>query len=319
MEFGHGLRVKSRGRDRAFIGMNVSLDPESQLMIELPASWVLRYVSISVFFAVLILTLPLIGFMLKSSFGVGSELMSNFELAEALITDLSQEGLVTEIDKALVVGAGDVGDVGESLWFRSGNELHLAEESHLLDQSLIPDETYDFALVLSSLDAKSVDRVMKVGSIVAARLTTDYWSEFLENSNYKIMYIRNLEPAVVAARKIHHHNVDKRVVSLASRRLFEVMPEARVATSRVLPNSLLEQWRQALVSSRDFLSFKDGSGIACQFYRCYLARNLPFLSLSHQQMNGVEKEEHVATKARSEADEELPMNDLQLGTGTSWG
>ncbi|KAI4375883.1 hypothetical protein MLD38_013700 [Melastoma candidum] len=307
MVFGHGLRVKSRGRPRALIGMNVSLDSELQIVVELPASWFLRYVSISVFFASLLLTLPLVGFMLNSSFRVGSELMSNFELVEALIEDLSQEGLVTEVDKALVVGAGDVGDVGEGLWFRSGDELHLAEESHLMDRSLIPDETYDFALVSSPLDAKSVDRVMKVGSIVAARLTVDCWSEVLESSNYEIVYIRNLEPAVVAARKIRHHNIDKRVVSLASRRLFEVMPEATVATNGVLSDSLFELPRQAVASLRDFFRFKDddwtkdNTGIARWCYGCYLERTRPFLSLAHQQMN---KDKGTAGKK----DKEQPMN-----------
>lgn len=260
MDLVHSFRDKNQYKMTQLNGVNLALDCDSRLVIQLPKSRFLRVVSRSLFLAAVILTLPCLGSLMKSphsrsqfnavEFGVAAD-VSNLQSMNFLFHDLSREGLLKKGDKALVVSSG-IGQIGENLQFLDDNEIDFALESDVAEsQSLIPDRTFDFALVSGSIDLKFVDRVVKIGGILAVQLGNDPSDAFQEPSNYKIVYMRRYEFTVVVMRKVALD--DQRTISSTKRKLCNLALEAKKATLKGLEDVLLEPPRRALVRSGDYL------------------------------------------------------------------
>ncbi|KAF8044187.1 hypothetical protein BT93_A2233 [Corymbia citriodora subsp. variegata] len=259
MDLVHGFRAKSQYKMTHLNGANLAPDCDSRLVIQLPKSRFLRVVSRSLFLAVAILTLPCLGSLMKSphsrsqfnalEFGVASD-MSNLQSMNFLFHDLSHEGLLKKGDKALVVSSG-IGQLGENLQFLDDNEIDFALESDVESQSLIPDRTFDFALVSGSADLEFVDRVVKIGGILAVQLGNDPSDAFTEPSNYKIVYMRRYDCTIVAMRKVASDI--QLTISSTKRRLCDLALEAKKATLKGLEDVWLEPPRRALIRSGKYL------------------------------------------------------------------
>lgn len=350
MDLVHGFRAKNQYKMTHLNGANLAPDCDSQLVIQLPKSRFLRVVSRSLFLAVAILTLPCLGSLMKSphsrsqfnalEFGVASD-MSNLQSMNFLFYDLSHEGLLKKGDKALVVSSG-IGQLGENLQFLDDNEIDFALESDVESQSLIPDRTFDFALVSGSADLEFVDRVVKIGGILAVQLGNDPSNAFTEPSNYKIVYMRRYDCTVVAMRKVA---LDIQLtISSTKRRLCNLALEAKKATLKGLEDVLLEPPRRALIRSGEYLkkikylpellgdslqdynrrnfitvgSREDGRGMVEWFHQNYPAQNQHFevhhletgsvgarTDVSDWLTQNVREEEYVVMKAGAEVAEEL--------------
>lgn len=350
MDLVHSFRAKDQYKMTHLNGVNLVPDCDSQMVIQLPNSRVFRVVSRSLFLAVVILALPCIGSLMKSphsrsefnalEFGVASD-MSNLQSMNVLFHDLSREGLLKKGDKALVVSSG-IGQLGENLQFLDGNEIDFAVESDVESQSLIPDGTFDFALVSGSVDLKFVDRVVKIGGILAVQLSSDPLNAFQEPSNYKIVYMRRYECTVVAMRKVASDV--QRTISSTKRKLCNLALEAKKATLQGLEDVLLEPPRRALVRSRDYMkrikylpellgdslrgynrrnfitvgSREDDRGMVEWFHQNYPVQNQHFevhhletgsgdahVDVSDWLTRNVREEEYVVMKADAEVAEEM--------------
>lgn len=350
MDLVHSFRAKNQYKMKHLNGVNLASDCDSQLLIQLPNSKVLRVVSRSLFLAAVILTLPCIGSLMKSphsrsrfnalEFGVVSD-MSNLQSMNVLFHDLSHEGLLKKGDKALVVSSG-IRQLGENLQFLDDNEIDFAVESDVESQSLIPDRTFDFALVSGSVDPKFVDRVVKIGGILAVQLGSDPSNAFREPSNYKIVYMRRYDCTVVAMRKVA---LDVQLtISSTKRKLCNLALEAKKATLKGLEDVLLEPPRRALVRSGEYLkkvkylpellgdslqgynrrnfitvgSREDDRGMVQWFHQNYPVQNQHFevhhletgsgdahMDVSDWLTENVREEEYVVMKADAEVAEEM--------------
>lgn len=348
MELARGYRPKSNTKTRS---MQNDLNHDTVLVIKLPDSKVMRIMSRSVFLAMVILSLPYIGSIFKGSFlnAVVND-VSDFGLMHSdsfdlLFQDLSREGLVKAGDIALVVGSQDLEPVIANSRFLNDNGIGLVLEPELGRLGSIADGTFDFALVSSSFDLKSIDQILKVGGILAVQLKDENSYGLKKLSNYKIGYLRRYNSTIVAMMKTGL--AEKLVVPSTKRRLLQLSLEAKKAALNELEDVLLEPPRKALAKhnklSRKIKFLSDllggdsiGSyprrvfinvGLANEkgnmmewFYRNYPTGNqefemynlesVPKSSLAHVDVSdwldkNVKEEEYVVMKVEAEMAEEM--------------
>ena len=274
MEMARGLRakngiVKHSGGDGG--GGLEDLNSDNLLVIKLPDSRVLRVVSRSLFLAMVVVSLPCIGFIFRgpsASYIEASEFSNEadsieFESLSLLFQDLVHEGLIREGHRALILssGIGDpvynlrffnilssgFGDPVYNLGLFNDNEIEIVPESDLEHSGFIPDEKFDIVFASSFRAIKFVDPLIKTGGILALQLS----ETFKEIPNYRIVYVRRFNSTVVAVRKTVEGNEE--LNSSTKRGLCAMPSQAKKAALKGLESALLESPRHALKQSRQYL------------------------------------------------------------------
>ncbi|KAJ4716830.1 putative Nuclear transcription factor Y subunit C-4 [Melia azedarach] len=243
MEMARGYRAHSQNAMNNFSnGFN---HDDTLLVIKLPDPMFLRVISRSLFLAMLMLSLPCIGPILRESSAsllndddYDDSGLTNLEFMNLLLQDLSNEGLIKKGDKALLAGFGNLEPWVLCSRFFDDNEIHLVVESDLERLGSIKDGTFNFAFLSSSVDTKIVDHVLKVGGVVVVQLSNDISHTYQKQANYKIEYIRRYSATIVAMRKTGLAN--DLVDSSPKRRLFQWALEAKKAALKDLEDVLLE-------------------------------------------------------------------------------
>lgn len=276
MELSRGYRPKSQNKKRYFEN---GLNHDSVLVIKLPDSKVLRVISRSVFMAMVILSLPYIGYFFNGPFRDVVYDDVNFGLTHSdgldlLFQDLSNEGLIKVGDSVLVVGSHDLEPLIASSRFLNDNGITLVLEPDLGVIGSITDGTFDFALVSSSFDLKFIDHAVKVGGILAVQLDDENSNVSEKLSNYKIGYLRRYNSTIVVMRKTGL--ADELTVSSNSRHLLQSPLETKKAALKDLEDVLLEPPRKALAKSKKlakkikFLSDLIGDSIGSYSRRVFI-------------------------------------------------
>ncbi|KAB5515999.1 hypothetical protein DKX38_026647 [Salix brachista] len=252
MESASGFSTMDLNETKHFQSGGIGLNSDTILVLKLPDSRVMRVVSRSLFFVMIILTLPFIGAILRelnSSYYLDASGSASIDLEffGLLLQDLAKEGLIKKGDKTLIVFS-DVGAVVDSSRFLNVNDIDFVSESDLEEESLFPDATFDFALTLHVEDAKSLDRIVKVGGILVSQLSNGPPNAFQEMSNYRVVYLRRYDSTIVAMRKTS--SVNRFLSSLAKRRPSQLALDAKREALQGLEDILLEPPRKRLEKSR---------------------------------------------------------------------
>ncbi|EOX98701.1 hypothetical protein QUC31_015032 [Theobroma cacao] len=250
MEMGGGYRPQSH---------RISLNADTLLVIKLPDLRFLLVLSRSLFLATVIVTLPWIRSVLTGPSGSVFNTIDyhqnsgsiNLEYWNLLWQDFADEGLIRKGDKALILNSAIQGVADGGSMFVNDNEIDLVVEPDLERQSSLPDEGFDFVFVFGSLDSKFVDRVVKIGGVIAMQLGDDISSYYQKQSDYRIVYLKKYSSTILAMRKLgsNNHLLD----SSAKRRLCQLTLEARKAALKGLEDVLFEPPRRALAKSHAYL------------------------------------------------------------------
>ncbi|KAJ6371974.1 hypothetical protein OIU77_002314 [Salix suchowensis] len=152
MESASGFSTKDLNETKHFQNGGIGLNSDAILVLKLPDSRIMRVVSRSLFFVMIILTLPFIGAILRelnSSYypDASGSASIDLEFFGLLLQDLAKEGLIKKGDIALIVFS-DVGAVVDSSRFLNVDDIDFVSESDLEEESLFPDAAFDFALIL---------------------------------------------------------------------------------------------------------------------------------------------------------------------------
>lgn len=255
MEVARGFSAKNLNEIKHLQNGGIGLNSDAILVLKLPDSRAMRVVSRSFFLAMILLTLPFVGSILRelnssSYFDDSASASFDLESFDLLLQDLAKEGLIKKGDKALIVCSG-VGAVVDSSRFLNDNDIDFVSESDLEQESLFPNATFDFALTLRIEDARFVDRVVKVGGILVTQLSSDPSNAFQKLSNYRAVYLRRYDSTIVALRKTSL--VSQLVISSAKRRPLQLASDAKKTALLGLEDVLLEPPRKALAKSRMYL------------------------------------------------------------------
>ncbi|XP_073147147.1 uncharacterized protein [Henckelia pumila] len=177
----------------------IGLNSQTLLVIKLPDSWALRILSRSLFLALVLMALPSLGYMMRTSTS-NSDIttVDGFKILPVLLRDLMDEGLVKKGQKGMVLGAGiGVNDKDFEFLRNCGIDLVVADDG-IIDAS----QVFDFIFVRSLSGFESIDRSLKEGSIVISQFGSDPSDELHFLGNYKIVYLRRFEYTVVAMKKV---------------------------------------------------------------------------------------------------------------------
>ncbi|MED6184518.1 hypothetical protein PIB30_048166 [Stylosanthes scabra] len=196
----------------------------------------------------------------------------NVGLLNSVVHDLAEEGLFKKDDKALLLSSFHGGFGGVAIL--NNNEVDVLMDSDLeMKKGLFPDESYDFVFTSSSSeDAEFVDRILKIGGIVALPLATQPLNAaFREQSNYRIVYLRRYDSIIVALRKTGPANIKLADDSSSStrRKLCKFGNEEKKMVLEGLEDVLLEPPREVDTKLKYRNSFKylpDLSGDSLEGY-----------------------------------------------------
>ncbi|XP_059446222.1 uncharacterized protein LOC132177785 [Corylus avellana] len=318
-------------------------NPNTRLVIQLPDSRVLRVLSRSVFVVLVILALPCILTILRGSPSEsynGSDSMVDYsKLLNSLFRHFAGKGLLRNGVKALIISPGGGGIVGiiQNLQHWHNNVIDVVMDYDLKGQSSIPDETFDFVFTPSFSDTnKFVNRVLKIGGIVAVPLSEDPSNIFPKHSNYRIVYLCHYETTIMAMRKVMSR------MSLTKRpHVCQMASEAKKAMLENLEDVLLEPPRTKHLKKFNFLpdllgdnlegynrrvfidvglADEENTGVTEWFHHNYPKRNQEFevynlvtepeegssgVDASDWLVKNVKEEEYVVMKAEAEVVEEM--------------
>lgn len=235
-------------------GRTIALNPESYVVLRIPDALVLRIVSRSLFLTMVLASLFLLGTVLKgfssSSLNKDSSVFSgslDVDLLNSILRDVTNEGLLKEDAKALVVNSPVPNSFGE--------KIDVVMDSDSERKSLFPDESYDFVLSSGAIDAEFIDRVLKIDGIVALPLgAKPSNSAFRGQTNYRVVFLKRYRFVIVALKKTRP--AIKLVDSDSSprRKLLATETKAKTLALNDLEDVLLEPPRTALVKSRKFMN-----------------------------------------------------------------
>jgi len=177
------------------------------------------------------------------------------ELLPLLLNDLEKQGLFKMGDKALFLSGGD-DEVTVSSYSQTviETDMLLVSASDQEMQSMVPDETFDFAFAHSRhIDsAEFIDRTLKVGGIFTVQLNLqDLPPNFLKHPNYEIVYVKSSEYTVMTMRKTGETEQKQSLVA-TGRKLLGITEDAREKALRKLEDVLLEPPRAASRKSRTY-------------------------------------------------------------------
>lgn len=229
---------------------NVSMGLNSQtlLVIKLPDVRLLCVMSRSVLLALVLLAMPFALSILKESmeYSVPNAESNtfNFEQLDLLLHDLADEGVLRKVDKALIVCPRMMGVIPRLIGF-DDYEIDMVMDSDLERQSSFVEDSFDFVFTSNLLDVKFVDRIVKMGGIVAVSPSNDLSNAFIEKGNFKFLFVRqSTSTSIMAMRKTGESSSKNR------RRLCQYSREVKKAALKGLEDVLLEPPRQALRNSR---------------------------------------------------------------------
>ncbi|KAL8195204.1 hypothetical protein R6Q57_025607 [Mikania cordata] len=202
MKLARGYRPNSSQKMRPIKGRPaIGLNQDSVLIIKLPCSRILGVISKSLFLAAFILALPSISSYVHDA--SNENVANSDEFLPTVFKDLVSEGVLTDGQKGLVLSSG-IGDLFDnSFWFLNDMGIDVVTESDWGRQMMIHDEVFDFVFASSQENAGFVNRVVKIDGIVVMPLGNfcDRCYEFLKQSNYKIVYLRQFDLITVIAMK----------------------------------------------------------------------------------------------------------------------
>lgn len=235
-------------------GEDIGGNYDGFVIVNLPDSVVLRVVSRSLLLAVFVITLPLIGYISGRLASENVVDITGFKFFPEIFQDLAYESLVKMGDTGLILSSG-VDHPVKNLRFLYSNDVELVVESDLDGKSWFPDESFDIVFS-SSLEGskKLTDRILKDGGIVVMESGNGPAYEFQRDSNYKVVYLRRFDVTVLAMRKADRVNQAK--YSGATRKLFEVTPEAKKDALSGLEDVWLEPPRRAWADSNKLRNFR---------------------------------------------------------------
>lgn len=249
MDLAAGSRLKVGSKGNNVQSGRIGFESNTQLIIKLPDSHVIRIISRSMFMIVVIFAFPYIASMLDRSentvFDVKSDVFA-IEQLDWLFHDLANEGLLKSNSKLLIV-CPDVEGMFQNLKDFNGSEMEIVMVSGLEQVSSIFEDSFDF--VFSTVDAKLVDHVVKIGGILTVPLSNESSNALTKNPNYKIVYLRRYASTFMAMKKIGDGNVLGESYS-TKRRLFQ--KDSKEADLRGLEDALLEPPRWALRNSKKY-------------------------------------------------------------------
>ena len=235
--------------------------PDAQyLIIRVPSSKVLILLARAMLLALLIVSFPWIGsiirgpssiksspFIPESKLGVAD--LINIELLPLLFRDLTNEGLMKVGEKAIFLTNGNEETIKASQ-ILSDNEMDLVSVTDLERQSSIPSASFDFVLASNfSAASEFIDRTLKIGGIVTVELSDNPSIAFNKPSNYKIVYLRRFESNIMAMKKTSSVELN----SATQRKLCGHASEAKKAALKNLEDVLLEPPRAASGKSSRYL------------------------------------------------------------------
>ncbi|KAM7474838.1 hypothetical protein LguiB_022081 [Lonicera macranthoides] len=202
MDSARGYKPKNKIKIKNLKNARIGFNSNTIVIIKIP---ILRIISQSLFLAVVVLTLPSIGSIIrgsstdlyKSTTGLN---LIDFELLPSLFQDLKEGGLLEEGHKGLILSSAV--EETEVLEFLNDKDIDLVVDSDLDTQVSIPNEMFDVIFTLSFKGNEFVDRVLKKNGIVVMQLSYINSIEFQMPSNYKIVYVRQFDFPVLALRKI---------------------------------------------------------------------------------------------------------------------
>ncbi|GMJ12902.1 hypothetical protein like AT1G58120 [Hibiscus trionum] len=258
----------------------VSLNQDALLVIKLPDLRFLLVLSRSLFLATVIITLPCIRSVLE---GYSASAAVEFRRSSGSISseywnllwrDFANEGLVKKGQKALVLNSAiegvDVDDddddeeEGGSM-FMNNDGINVVFEPEFSSQSSLPNGGFDFVFVSGSIDSKFVDRLVKVGGIVAMQLSDEISTGYQKQSDYRIVYLKKYRSTIVALKKLGPKN---RTLfdSSAKRKLCDMTMEAKKAALRGLEDALYEPPRKGAAYSKKIKFLPDLLGDSLEHY-----------------------------------------------------
>ncbi|CAA2965132.1 Hypothetical predicted protein [Olea europaea subsp. europaea] len=204
-DLAHVHRAKNELGMNELNAVGMGLNSDTLLIIKLPDARVLRIMSRSFFLAMVLLTLPSLGSIMRASSGAlnGSDTGSDvngFKILPILFRDLVDEGLIKMGHKGLIVGAG-AGDIEDDLDFLKEMGIYLITESDLRRKKITKNEMFDFVFKLSFSGINQIDGILKNNGIAIAPLGNDPSNDLHLQTNHKIVYLRRYENTVVAMRK----------------------------------------------------------------------------------------------------------------------
>lgn len=180
----------------------IGLNPDSVLVINLPDSRILGIISKSLLLGIFILALPSIASFVRDASKENSDNPNEF--LPIVFKDLMIEGLFKDGQKGLLLSSG-MGDLFDCLWILNNKRIDIVTDSDSDRLNAINNEVFDFVFASSLENTRFINRVVKLDGIVVMLLGKYYDPsyEFLKQSNYKIVYLRQFDSiTVVAMRKI---------------------------------------------------------------------------------------------------------------------
>ncbi|KAJ6289937.1 hypothetical protein OIU78_025792 [Salix suchowensis] len=158
MESASGFSTKDLNETKHFQNGGIGLNSDTILVLKLPDSRVMRVVSRSLFFVMIILTLPFIGAILRelnSSYypDASGSASIDLEFFGLLLQDLAKEGLIKEGDIALIVFS-DVRAVVDSSRFLNVDDIDFSRVSPAIRLNHRGNEENEFGESVSELFSK---------------------------------------------------------------------------------------------------------------------------------------------------------------------
>lgn len=232
------------------------------VVIKLPSSWVLNFITRALFLALVIVSLPRLNTMTGdfasnlngakiSEADQISQDSIHVELLPMLFHDLANEGLLKMGDRALILSNGNEEAIFNTQIISDYNmDIMPCWDSHR--QSLIPNEMYDFIFVHDfNAASELIERTLKKDGIVTVQLSDNPTVSFSKPPNYGIVYLRRFDSTIFAMRK-SSHEAGNTYPSAARRRLLGLTTEVKKKALNNLEDVLLEPPRAASGKSNSY-------------------------------------------------------------------
>ncbi|CAL9064515.1 uncharacterized protein LOC103995101 [Musa acuminata AAA Group] len=209
---------KPSGIRRLELGSAIEIGGD-RLVIRLPEPRLLRLVARSVLLAAAVFSFTWLRAAILRLGDVGGvavgqrALDSDATFLPSLLGDLRRRGLLRPEDNAVLLNDPIAGDRGIE----------------------VPDGSADFVFGASTGDFEQIDRILKIGGVVAVRLSPDSSDSFIPPANYRMAYVGCIGSATMVAMRKSSASGE----GLKMRRLLS-LPEAKKKALRGLEDALLE-------------------------------------------------------------------------------
>ncbi|CAK9309166.1 unnamed protein product [Citrullus colocynthis] len=223
---------------------NSTWNSKTHLVIKFPNTRIVRVISYSLFFAMVILTFPCIVSILGQE--SGSEFFSVSDMVDSeklnlFFRDLGHEGLAINGHKVLILSSAETkGLIQIHVLDADEHKLNIVVDSDFDRSGLFSDDSFDFVLSWGLVDSDFIDRILKIGGIVAFPLNNnDPSNHFQKKPNYRPVFLNRYSSIIVAMEKTAvADQLD--YASASRRRLFQFSLPTRNAALRDIEDVQLE-------------------------------------------------------------------------------